>query len=207
MTTVRKYKCKFCCMCITNDEQWLEEINQALASYSDIRLEIAKDGQIADISFVDSIFVIKKAQGIILFFSGELSVHNPLLMDYSVLLTQSSPPHSYQTMRTILSLVPVLNRLTQSSSSRGDPSSTDTVCLGSKEAQTAKTRFCCFVCRRSMDWRNRFVQSLSRRKRVDCPGVCLNNMERIGHKVKDKIEWMKHYKFAIAFENLSLIHI
>ena len=177
-------------------------VNQVLTrlGFGDIQLEMAGK-QIADVSIVDSISNIRGTQGIVLFFSNELSVHNPLLMDYSILLTRSSSPHSYQTKRTLKSMGPFLNRLARSSSPHGDLSSADTVCSGVKQTQTAKTRFCCFVRRRSIDWRNRFVQSLSRRKRVDCPGRCLNNMETIGPKVEDKFELMSHYKFVIAFEN------
>ena len=66
---MRKIKCEFYCVYVTERERWLEEINQTLArsGFSDIRLEMPKDGQIADISFVDSVFKIREAQGIVLF--------------------------------------------------------------------------------------------------------------------------------------------
>ena len=64
-----------------------------------------------------------------------------------------------------------------------------------------KTRFCNFVfsnpsCRR----RNEFFHKLSRYKRVDSGGRCLNNM---GSRVSNKREFQSQYKFSIAFENSS----
>jgi hypothetical protein len=64
-----------------------------------------------------------------------------------------------------------------------------------------KSRFCNFVysnprCLR----RNRFFSKLTKYKKVDSGGRFLNN---VGGPVKDKIAFMRDYKFTIAFENHS----
>jgi alpha(1,3/1,4) fucosyltransferase len=61
-------------------------------------------------------------------------------------------------------------------------------------------QFCCFVYSHNVKQRNAFVHNLNKYKRVDCGGNCINN---IGHKIKDKIEFQKIYKFCIAYENCS----
>lgn len=64
-----------------------------------------------------------------------------------------------------------------------------------------KTRFCCFVVSNPKNKvRNEFFKSLSKYKKVDSGGLYLNN---IGTPVKDKIKFMKDYKFVISFENES----
>jgi len=66
-----------------------------------------------------------------------------------------------------------------------------------------KTKFCNFIysnpnCRK----RNIFFKKLSKYKKVDSAGRYLNNIGRfIGPKAEDKWEFMKPYKFSIAFEN------
>jgi len=65
----------------------------------------------------------------------------------------------------------------------------------------AKSGFCNFVysnsrCRK----RNRFFEKLSKYKRVDSGGRWLNN---IGKPVVDKVQFLRQYKFTIAFENSS----
>lgn len=55
--------------------------------------------------------------------------------------------------------------------------------------------------------RQDFCKKLTQYKRVDCPGRVLNNMPpgsicgRQGDWVKGKLEFIKNYKFTIAFEN------
>lgn len=56
--------------------------------------------------------------------------------------------------------------------------------------------------------REQFCRELSKYKKVDCPGVVLNNMSsemlipRYGkNDLESKIEFIKDYKFTIAFEN------
>ena len=64
-----------------------------------------------------------------------------------------------------------------------------------------KTKFCNFVySNRSAQKRIRFFQKLSRYKRVDSGGMVLNN---IGGPVASKLDFIRDYKFTIAFENVS----
>src|SRR3989442_1484628 len=74
----------------------------------------------------------------------------------------------------------------------------------------AKTHFCAFVASntrrpRTTRKRNAFFHRLSRYKQVDAGGRAFNN---IGYQVPGgplgKIEFLKRYKFNIAFENASL---
>lgn len=64
-----------------------------------------------------------------------------------------------------------------------------------------KTKFCNFVfSNRKTKTRIDFFEALSRYKKVDSGGQVLNNL---GYLVKDKAEFLKPYKFTIAFENSS----
>ena len=64
-----------------------------------------------------------------------------------------------------------------------------------------KTEFCNFVYSNpKARKRVKFFQRLSKYKRVDSGGRYLNN---IGSPVVDKLEFIKKYKFTIAFENFS----
>src|SRR5438046_2964543 len=74
----------------------------------------------------------------------------------------------------------------------------------------AKTHFCSFIASntrhpRTTRKRNDFFRRLSRYKKVDAGGRAFNNM---GYRVPGgpwgKIEFLKRYKFNIAFENASL---
>lgn len=59
------------------------------------------------------------------------------------------------------------------------------------------------------EFRKKFVKKLSEYKRVDCPGKVMNNMKanlvgrHEGDWRKGKIDFIKDYKFTIAFENTS----
>ena len=59
-------------------------------------------------------------------------------------------------------------------------------------------KFCCFVYSHEVRFRDEFCNKLSRYKRVDCGGGCLNN---VGGRVKDKAQFQRAYKFCIACEN------
>ena len=64
-------------------------------------------------------------------------------------------------------------------------------------------KFCCFLYSNSeAQERISFFQLLSQYKRIDSGGKVLNNL---GHQIprNETIEWMKNYKFCIAFENAS----
>lgn len=73
-----------------------------------------------------------------------------------------------------------------------------------KREQVLKRKFCNFVYTNSK-WadpiRKHFFRQLSKYKKVDSGGRYLNN---IGGPVQNKIEFIKDYKFTIAFENSSL---
>jgi len=60
-------------------------------------------------------------------------------------------------------------------------------------------KFCCFVYKNNVTYRNKFVQNLRKYKKIDCPGGAMHNMN--GLKVKDKIKFQKNYRFCIAYEN------
>jgi alpha(1,3/1,4) fucosyltransferase len=64
-----------------------------------------------------------------------------------------------------------------------------------------KTGFCNFVYSNAKaKERVQFFHKLSKYKKVDSGGRCLNN---IGESVVDKLKFIKKYKFTIAFENCS----
>jgi len=78
-----------------------------------------------------------------------------------------------------------------------------------------KTRFCNFIFSSNVEFRNSFFAKLSRYKRVDAPGRCMNNMPPIGYHdnplssrgaadwKEAKVRFLEDYKFTIAFENES----
>ena len=68
-----------------------------------------------------------------------------------------------------------------------------------------KTKFCNFVVSNARGReRNEFFSKLSRYKRIDSAGRFMNNLGRsIGPKSSDKWEFLRPYKFTIAFENSS----
>ena len=75
-----------------------------------------------------------------------------------------------------------------------------------------KTRFCNFIYSQDINKRNDFFKELSKYKHIDAPGRCMNNMPPISREspkasrtsedwVKTKLDFIKPYKFTIAFEN------
>ncbi len=76
-----------------------------------------------------------------------------------------------------------------------------------------KVKFCNFIYSQDVSFRNKFFKQLSKYKRVDSPGRCMNNMPPIGsyenakksrislNWTKEKLNFIKDYKFTIAFEN------
>jgi hypothetical protein len=73
----------------------------------------------------------------------------------------------------------------------------------------AKKNFCALVVgkvtRRKPEKRVEFFQKLSRYKKVDSAGGALNNMGfNVPHIEGAKVEFLRSYKFNIAFENASL---
>jgi hypothetical protein len=84
-----------------------------------------------------------------------------------------------------------------------------------KKLKKEKTKFCNFIYSQEVAARNSFFKELSRYKKIDSPGRCMNNMPPIGsyedpkksrlsvNWVQEKLNFIKPYKFAIAFENFS----
>jgi alpha(1,3/1,4) fucosyltransferase len=77
-----------------------------------------------------------------------------------------------------------------------------------REVLRAKTRFCAFVYSHPVYYREAFFRALSRYKRVDSPGQSMNNMASFdpvpGTPDWDsKVEFLRQYKFVVAFENSS----
>jgi alpha(1,3/1,4) fucosyltransferase len=78
-----------------------------------------------------------------------------------------------------------------------------------------KVKFCNFVFSNDVAIRNRFFELLSAYKKVDAPGRCMTNMPPIGpyktagdsrnaaYWEEAKIEFLRPYKFTIAFENMN----
>jgi len=79
----------------------------------------------------------------------------------------------------------------------------------------SKTKFCAFIFGHNVGIRNKFFDMLSKYKRVDSPGGCRNNMPFIGNYnnarasrfahdfYTQKVNFIKPYKFVVAFENSS----
>lgn len=83
-----------------------------------------------------------------------------------------------------------------------------------KKIKKEKTRFCNFIYSQEVPERNDFFKKLNKYKKIDAPGRCMNNMPPISHKspiesrlfqswAKEKLNFLKRYKFTIAFENFS----
>jgi hypothetical protein len=85
--------------------------------------------------------------------------------------------------------------------------------LTKKPKKLNKPKFCNFIYSTHFPLRNRFFKELSKYKKVDSPGKCLNNMPPIGsyknpkdsraskNWQEDKQKFLEQYKFTIAFEN------
>ncbi len=73
--------------------------------------------------------------------------------------------------------------------------------LDAKKILAKKNKFCNFVYGNpNATKRIEFMQKLSKYKQVDCGGTLLNNVGRIITE-KQKVKFIKDYKFTIAFEN------
>lgn len=83
-----------------------------------------------------------------------------------------------------------------------------------EEIYSKKSKFCAFVCRHDVNFRNSFFDALAKYKRVDSPGSSRNNTAPIGNfknpnasryspnMYQEQVEYYKQFKFAICFENL-----
>ena len=70
----------------------------------------------------------------------------------------------------------------------------------------SKTKFCNFLYGHQVPYREAFFTQLSKYKKVDAPGLSMNNMPGIdmlykGGKWEAKRQFLSPYKFTIAFEN------
>ncbi len=85
-----------------------------------------------------------------------------------------------------------------------------------KKIKKEKVRFCNFIYSQENTLRNNFFKELSKYKKIDSPGRCMNNMLPIGNYtdakksrfavnwVEEKLDFLKPYKFTISFENASV---
>ena len=69
-----------------------------------------------------------------------------------------------------------------------------------------KTKFCNFLYSHKVPYREEFFKQLSKYKKIDAPGKSMNNMPSIDQICKGNIwerkrQFLKNYKFTIAFEN------
>lgn len=77
-----------------------------------------------------------------------------------------------------------------------------------REVLHGKTRFCAFIYRQEVYYREAFFRALSEYKQVDAPGRSMNNAPSID-PVPGQVDWgakvcfLKNYKFVVAFENSS----
>jgi hypothetical protein len=76
------------------------------------------------------------------------------------------------------------------------------------EVLRRKTRFCAFIYATKVLYREAFFRALSRYKKIDSPGTSMNNMPSIDpvpgrQDWNAKIEFLRDYKFVVAFENAS----
>jgi hypothetical protein len=70
----------------------------------------------------------------------------------------------------------------------------------------SKKYFCNFLYSHKVPYREEFVKQLSKYKKVDAPGLSMNNMDSIDTLYKGNIwerkrQFLSEYKFTIAFEN------
>ncbi|MDP3966123.1 MAG: glycosyltransferase family 10 [archaeon] len=83
-----------------------------------------------------------------------------------------------------------------------------------KKIKKEKTKFCNFIYSQDIPARNNFFKELSKYKKIDAPGRCMTNMSPIKAKnaresrrsenwVLTKLDFLRRYKFTIAFENFS----
>jgi len=81
-----------------------------------------------------------------------------------------------------------------------------------KRIKKEKTKFCNFIYSQEIISRNNFFKELNKYKKIDAPGRCMTNSPPIKSDsskksrislnwVQEKIDYLKPYKFTIAFEN------
>ncbi len=75
-----------------------------------------------------------------------------------------------------------------------------------QEILKGKKYFCNFLYSHKVPYREEFFRQLSKYKKVDAPGLSMNNMENIDTRYKGDVwerkrQFLSDYKFTIAFEN------
>ncbi len=121
-----------------------------------------------------------------IFYTGENKRPNFRECDFAVSFDHSAHPRNYR-----LPLYALYGDVRQLVKRDFDP----------ERVLAAKTKFCNFVySNRKCKERNRFFELLSKYKRVDAGGRWLNN---IGGRIDNKREFIRDYKFTIAFENTT----
>ena len=81
-----------------------------------------------------------------------------------------------------------------------------------KKIRKEKKNFCIFLYSQDVKSRNNFYRKLSKYKKIDSPGRCMNNMPSISKKnakesrlskdwIHEKLNFINKYKFTIAYEN------
>lgn len=82
-----------------------------------------------------------------------------------------------------------------------------------EQIKKEKTKFCNFIYSQDINTRNEFFKELNKYKKIDAPGRCMNNMPAISDGdprssrlsdgwAKNKLDFLRYYKFTIAFENV-----
>jgi hypothetical protein len=66
-----------------------------------------------------------------------------------------------------------------------------------------KTKFCNFIYRHPVSFRDAVFTAVNKYRRVDAPGVCQNNMDGrlLPPEFLGKLQFIKSYKFTLAIEN------
>ncbi len=125
-----------------------------------------------------------------------------------VSLTSENRPPDYKNMDYMFSFFPTDSRNFQANPLIAGPYQNKELQAESLQYRAMpKTRFCNFLYSNSLskdtEKRINFCHLLSKYKKVDCGGKSLNNHPRIEYGLDNKLQFLQHYKFTIAFENQS----
>jgi hypothetical protein len=75
--------------------------------------------------------------------------------------------------------------------------------VASRRADPGRPDFCALIARNHVSNRLAMASALSKVGVVDAPSAVIGNRPPIGPRWSDKIEFLRRYRFAIAFENTS----
>ena len=128
----------------------------------------------------------RRHQGTRIYFTGENTRPNFRQCDYAFTFDHCERPEHFR--------LPLYGLY-------GDPTWLVKGAVDAEAILAAKTGFCNFVYSNpKCKTRVKFFHKLSKYKRVDAGGRLLNNM---GGRVTNKLDFLRQYKFTIAFENSS----